>query len=99
MASVVRRAPTSRGRVSVTLSSALDTAGTISANVSLHVLAASSAAQVATLFLRASDAYRMSSVSDNGKPYTKFDATQETVAVARPQIGGSVLVEIHYKKK
>ena len=41
----------------------------------------------------------MSSVSDNGKPYTKFDATQETVAVARPQIGGSVLVEIHYKKK
>jgi hypothetical protein len=95
----VRRAPTSRGRVSLALSSHLATSGTITANVTLPAVAALSAAPAASLFLRAPRVWEMSSVTADGKPYVNFDALQETVTLAWPEGGARVMLEVHYKKK
>ena len=97
---VVRQAPTSRGRVSLTLSSQLATSSTITANVTLPALAASSAApDGASLFLRAPKAWEMSSVKANGKPFTNWNSAQEVVSLSWPDEGLSVLLEVHYRKK
>ena len=83
----VRRAPTSRGRVSLTLRSELGTAGRIMANVTLPARAASRAPNNATgsmamLRLRAPTAWVMSSVMVDGRMWREFNSSAETVSVA-----------------
>eukprot|EP01052_Picozoa_sp_SAG31_P019103 SAG31_NODE_1381_length_8580_cov_5.632590_5_plen_834_part_00 len=98
----VRQAPTSWGRVSLALSSQLATTSTITANVTLPAVVASSAASaspVASLFLRAPGAWEMSTITANGKPSSNFDAAHETVTLTWPKQGGRVVLEVRYTKK
>jgi hypothetical protein len=101
---VVRRAPSSYGRVSFTLLSALETTGIIFANVTLPSALTTATTvvgvpTVATLFLRAPQTWEIAYAKTKGRPTTNFDPAKETVAVLWPKSGGSVLLEVHFKKK
>lgn len=100
---VVTAAPTAYGAISVTLTSAVETTGTIAANVTVPPGWASGGAPAGGLILRARapSGHRLLAVTVGGQAWSIFNSTAETMAVPAASIpaalAGLSTIVFHYK--
>ena len=98
----VRNAPTTHGRVSFLVQSLLESSSSVTATVSLNsssIVHARAERVNVTLVLRVPLNHIMRSVTVDSKPWSRFDAVAETVALEVPRNNSSVHVVVNYEQK